>query len=251
MSFALSMRSVPLALDYATALSIFNRAEPWRNGGDDRPLPNKRTRNMGVRMDGDDVVFRYHRTDVVRWRLDGSYSIDTGGYSSRSTCEFATHFMPFWHSLMSEARHLRVDNKIYPMFGTQATVSAEGVVSGPGIGRFEEARVNRKKAKTMLTELGYYEYLAWHKAMYPMVRDNMPPSWKRKYAGESEVVGALRVGQEAYHDLMMGTCGDPSAVRDLLYRYLGDTHRIWDMTYHDTLPTTSNPRRYNIVPKEK
>jgi hypothetical protein len=251
MSFALSMRSVPYSLDYAGAVAIFNRAVPWRNGGDDRPLPNKRTRNMGVRMNGDDVVFRYHRTDVIRWKPDGSYELDTGGYNTRSTCEFATHFMPHRHRLSGETAHLRIEDKVYPMVGQQATVSRTGDVSGPGIGRFEERTVNRKKARTMLKEMGYYEYLAWHKLMYPMVRDTMPPSWRRRYMSEDEAAGALKVGQDAYHDLMMAMGGEPDTVRDKLYAAYGDRHGIWDVTYHDSLSYTANLRRYKLVSKEK
>lgn len=247
MSFGLRLGSVPFVTSYDGAVAFYERAKPWRNGGLDRPLVGKRARNMGVRMDGDDVVFRYHSTDVVTWHKHGGYTINTGGYSSRSTCEFATNFMPHGHALWHETRHLRVDQRVYPVHGTIMHVSAEGVVSGSGIGLFEERSVNRKKGRAMLKDMGYYEYLAWHKLIYPMVKDTMPPSWSRQLMDPHEVLMALKVGQEEYHSMMMALDGEPDAVRDKLYDFYGERYDIWDVTYHDTLSYTANLRRYNIV----
>ena len=249
MSFALSMRNVPRVTSYADAVRFYERCVPWRNGGKDRPLINKRTRDMGVRMNGDDVVFRYHRTDVIRWKPDDSYEIDTGGYSSRSTCDFATNFMPHYHSLFSEARYLRINDYVYAVFGSRLSVSAESTVSGDGLGRFEHQTINRKRARGMLKEMGYYPYLDWHKVMYPMVQDTMPPVWNRPYMDVDEKIGALALGVDAYYQIMMSAGGEPDAVRDLLYTARGTAYNIWDKTYHDTLPSSANLRRYNIVVK--
>lgn len=249
MSFALSMYGVPYAKTYNAAVALFEKSVPWRNGGDDRPLPNKRTRDMGVRMDGDDVVFRYHSTDVIRWHKDGSYTIYTGGYESRSTCEFASHFMPQNDYLARGTAHLRIGDRVYALAGQRVTVSETGAVSGPGLGVFRKGTVNRKKAKTLLTELGYYPYLAWYKLMFPMVKDTMPPSWKRRFMEESEVLGALQAGQEAYYDVLMSICGDPTAVRHMLYRMQGDPYGIWDYMDYDSLSYTDNPRSYAVVAK--
>lgn len=250
MSFALSMRSVPTVTSYEEAVAFYERCIPWRNGGDDRPLVGKRKRDTGVRMDGDAVVFRYSRTNVIRWNKDGSYTFDNGGYSSRSTSEFANTFMPRGHMLFGEARHLRIKDRVYAVWGRGLSVSAEGVVSGPGLGRFTHRTVNRKRARGLLKEVGYYEYLAWHKLMYPMVQDTMPPRWKRPYIDFSERLAALAQGQEAYHKLMMAIDGEPDSIRETLYMTRGDAHRIWDVTYHDWVPDTVNLRRYDIVMRE-
>jgi hypothetical protein len=247
MSFAINLRAVPFVMSYADAVQFYERTVPWRNGGLDSPLVGKRHRSTGVRMDGDDVVFRYHSTDVVRWHKHGGYTINTGGYSSRSTSEFATNFMPHGHAMMHEARYLRVDQRVYPVWGAVMHVSAEGVVSGPGLGMFKERSANRKKAREMLKEMGYYEYLAWHKLMYPMVKDTMPPSWRRELMAPQQVFMALKVGQEEYHSVMMALGGEPDTVREKLYMTYGDQHDIWDVTHHESLPYTANFRRYNIV----
>lgn len=248
MSFGFNMRGVPYVKTYNEAVAMFEKAVPWRNGGDDRPLPGKRSRTYGVRMNGDDVVFRYHRTDVIRWHKDGSYEIDTGGYNSRSTCEFANHFMPNRHWLAKQTAHLRIGDWVYPIVGTRVTVSETGAVSGSGLGRFKKTSINRKKAKAMLTELGYYPYLAWHKLMYPMVQDTMPSKYRRPFMSESNVIEALQAGQDAYHDLMVSYVGEPDTVRELLYRARGAAFGIYNYTHQDRVENTNG---YAVVPKEK
>ena len=247
MSFALSMHRVPYAKTYDEAVALYERAEPWRNGGDDRPLPSKRTRIMGVRMVGEDVVFRYHRTDVIRWRPGGSYTIDTGGYESRSTAEFASHFMPHYDYLRSGARHLRIRDRLYAMRGRCVTVSGTGEVSGSGLGVFRKKTVNRQNAKAMLTELGYSPYAAWHKLMYPMVQGAMPRQWQRSWLTGEEMLEGLSKGMEAYHDLMMSRFGAPETVRKDLYRVYGERFAIWDYVDHDSLSYTDSVRQYDIV----
>jgi hypothetical protein len=247
MAFALSMYRVPYAKTYDEAVALYERAEPWRNGGDDRPLPSKRTRIMGVRMVGEDVVFRYHYTNVIRWRPDGSYTINTGGYGSRSTAEFASHFMPQCDYLRSGALHLRIGDRLYAMPGRCVTVSKTGEVSGSGLGVFRKKTVNRRNAKAMLTELGYYPYAAWHKLMYPMVQGAMPAMWRRSWLTGEEMLECLSKGQETYHDLMMSRFGAPDTVRKDLYRVYGERFAIWDYVDHDHLSYTDNVRLYDVV----
>jgi hypothetical protein len=240
------MRDVAWVRSYAEAVAMFEKSVPWRNGGEDRPLPNKRQRTYGVRMSGDDVVFRYHTTDVIRWRPDESYTINTGGYSSRSTCEFASHFMPPRHWLTKETAHLSIDGTVYAVAGQRISVSGTGMVSGPGLGRFEKPSINRKKAKEFLTEVGYYPYVAWHKLMHPMVQDTMPERWRRRYVYEYDIAPMLH-DEEKWHDLMMSTAGDPPVLRELLYRYRGAEFGVFDHAYYDSLPSDTNLQRYAVV----
>lgn len=134
MTFGLSMRGVSYVTTYGAAVAMYNKATPWRGEDVDGecPLPQKRSRDYGVRMDGTDVVFRYHRTDVIRWHKDGSYTLDTGGYRTRSTGEFASNFMPQRHCLEKEASCLRINGEIWPIAGHKVTVSADGIPSGEG-----------------------------------------------------------------------------------------------------------------------
>jgi hypothetical protein len=225
---------------------MFEKAVPWRNGGDDRPLPGKRSRYYGVRMDGDNVVFRYHHTDVIRWKPDGSYEIDTGGYNSRSTCAFANNFMPWHHWLERETAHLRIDDTVYAVAGQRISVSKTGVVSGSGLGRFVKTHINRKNAKELLTELGYYKYVAWYKLMHPMVQDTMPDRWRRAYVAEYDVAPMLH-NEETWHTLMVSSAGEPHILRELLYRQHGESYGVFDHTYYDSVENTTNLQRYAVV----
>lgn len=246
MSFGLTMWGVPYAMTYNQAVALYEKAVPWRKGGDDRPLPGKRSRNYGVRMDGDDVVFRYYCTDVIRWHKDWSYEIDTGGYGSRSTCTFASHFMPHYHWIEKEMAHLRIADTVYAVAGQRISVSETGVVSGSGLGRFKKTTINRKKAKAMLTELGYYPYLAWHKLMHPMVQDTMPAQRRCAYVDECDIAPMLHCADK-WHELMMSWSGDPDTMRETLYRYCGREYDIYDHTYYDSVSYTTNVRRYAVV----
>lgn len=246
MSFGLSMNGVPWVKSYAEAVALFEKAVPWRNGGEDRPLPGKRNRNTGVRMDGDDVVFRYHYTDVIRWKPNGAYEINTGGHSSRSTCEFANHFMPNRHWLMRETAHLGIEGTIYAVAGQRINVSKTGVVSGSGLGRFEKTHINRKNAKELLTALGFYKYVAWHKLMHPMVQDTMPDRWRRPWVSEYDVAPMLH-NEETWHTLMVSAAGEPPILRELLYRQHGEAYGVFDRTYYDGVETTTNMQRYAVV----
>lgn len=243
MSFGLSMNGVAWVRSYAEAVAMFEKAVPWRNGGEDRPLPGKRNRNTGVRMDGDDVVFRYHHTDVIRWKPDGSYAIDTGGYNSQSTCTFASNFMPWHHWLMRETAHLRINDTVYAVAGARINVSKTGVVSGSGLGRFEKTRINRKNAKELLTELGYYKYVAWHKLMHPMVQDTMPHRWRRPWVSEYDVAPMLH-NEETWHTLMVSSAGEPPILREMLYRQHGEAYGVFDRTYYDSM---ENPNGCAVV----
>jgi len=236
MSFGLSMRGVSYVMTYDAAVAMYNKATPWR--GEDpegeRPLPQKRARDYGVRMDGTDVVFRYHRTDVIRWHMDGSYTMDTGGYRTRSTGEFATKFMPRTHYVEKEATHLRINGEIWPIAGHKVTVSADGTPSGEGLGVFVKRTVNRKKAKVLLDRLGYPAYRQWYETMSPMVRDTLDRPSQRKNVVGGEVEAWLK-DPEKWHELMVSNGGTPAQVREMMYEIHGDHQGVWDHERRDSV----------------
>lgn len=248
MTFGLSMRSVQHVTTYGAAMDMYNRATAWRGEDPDgeRPLPDKRSRDYGVRVDGNDVVFRYHCTDVIRWHRDGSYTLDNGGYRSRSTGVFASVFMPHRHWLQKDAAHLQIGDRIYPIAGHKVTVSADGVPSGEGLGEFVKCTVNRKKSKVLLERLGYPAYREWYNTMFPMVRETLPPTWQRKYAPASYIEAALK-DPEQWHELMMSQSGTPAQVREAMYRVHGDRHDVWD---YDRRDSVASAHGYEVRGKE-
>ena len=239
MSFGLSMGGVSYVTTHDAAVAMYNKATPWRGEDPDgeRPLPEKRSRDYGVRMDGTDVVFRYHRTDVIRWHKDGSYTLDTGGYRTRSTGEFASKFMPQRHYLGKDASHLRIGDRIYPIAGHKVTVSVDGVPSGEGLGQFVKRTVNRKKTKVLLERLGYPAYREWYETMFPMVRDTLGRPWQRRSVVGGEIEAWLK-DPEKWHELMVSNSGTPVQVREIMYEIHGDRHGVWDYDRRDSVRST-------------
>ena len=248
MSFGLSMRGVSYVTTHDAAVAMYNKATPWRGEDPDgeRPLPEKRSRDYGVRMDGTDVVFRYHRTDVIRWHKDGSYTLDTGGYRTRSTGEFASNFMPQRHWLQKEASHLRIGDRIYPIAGHKVTVSADDVPSGEGLGEFVKRTVNRKKSKVLLDRLGYPAYRQWYETMFPLVRETLPSRYRRDYLAEGYVEAALK-DPEKWHELMVSNGGTPAQVREMMYSVYGYYEGVWN---YDRRDSVANTHGYTVRGKE-
>jgi hypothetical protein len=48
--------------------------------------------NTYARLDGEDVVVRYHATDIVRLREDGSVVLNSGGWHTYTTKERLNYF---------------------------------------------------------------------------------------------------------------------------------------------------------------
>ena len=248
MTFGLSMRSVPYVRSHADAVAMYNRATPWRgeDPAGERPLPDKRDRSYGVRVDDTDVVFRYHHTDVVRWHADGSYTLNTGGYRTNSTGTFATTFMPLKHYLQKEATHLRIKERLYPIAGHKVTVSADEVPRGEGLGRFSKRKVNRAKAKVLLETLGYPAYRAWYETMFPMVRDTLPVEWRRDYYSDDSIQQSLG-DPEMWHGLMMSRAGTPAQVRKAMYARHGHQADIWLYEYEEFLGGSVEGHGWGVV----
>jgi len=242
------MYNVSWVRSHADAVDMYNKATAWRGEDPDgeRPLPQKRSRDYGVRMDGTDVVFRMYHTDVVTWHKDGSHTVNNGGYHTNSTCAFASNFMPNRHWLQKDATHLRIGDRIYPIAGHKVTVSADGVPSGEGLGEFVKRTVNRKKSKVLLEAQGYPAYRDWYNTMFPMVRETLPPTWQRKYAPASYIEAALK-DPEKWHELMMSQSGTPAQVREMMYRVHGDRHDMWDYDRRDSVASSHG---YEVRVKE-
>ena len=227
--YGLRMTSVPSVRSYKDAVGFYLKCDPWRGNepDDERPLMGKRYRSYGVRMSGSDVVFRYEHTDVVVWHDDDSYSINTGGYNTPSTCRFAENFMPAGHYLGKETNVLVIKGTAYAFAGHRINVSSDGVPSGEGLGVFSKKRINRKRSKELLIECGYPAYREWHNTMYPMVSDTMRTIWNYKFSDVQNVIGALRC-PDMWHNLMVSQLSKPEAVRRFIYEHLGKSFGIYD-----------------------
>jgi hypothetical protein len=212
--------------------------------GDERPIKgkeNSKQMHVRIRKNGD-AVFKYHHTDVVRWRPDDSYEIE--GYRSRSTCSFANCFIPVSHYLTKETTRLQIgswsDGVTYPVVGS-ATVYGDNVQTDAV---FVREVVNRKAAKGILAQTRYSEYRDWYNVMFPMVRDTLPPSWQRKWYSPIDMMAMLN-DVDRWHDIMMSTGGNPAAVREMLYRDSGD--RAYTTVQAATLPVSKANNTWRVT----
>jgi len=146
---ACAVRSIS---SHAEAVAFYERC-PVKRGhdyGDERPIKGKeRSRQMNVRIrKSGEVVFRYHSTDVVTWRPDNSYVIES--YASRSTCQFANSFIPAHHWLTKEGSRLGIgtwsEGTVHPVI-RKVTVHGDHVETDAV---FTRTVVNRKGAKEVL-----------------------------------------------------------------------------------------------------
>lgn len=182
MGFAINLYSVDAVSSYQSARRFHDKAaeKPWRTtiktptwsaARDDHPFPTVRKRHFGVREENGNIIFRYHNTDVVTWRPDGSTVVET--YHSQSTARFIQHFTPFngfkLHRSGYMAMHGRDrDHAAVPLLG-DFTVTPDGDVVPDKPAVFCIDRVKRAEAKKVREESGYTAFLAWRKVMEPLL----------------------------------------------------------------------------------
>jgi len=168
------------------------------------------------------VAFRYHRTDVITWHRDETYTLDT--WTSRSTCTFFNQFCPIGTYLTRDGRVLIIEDTAYAVCGKVHVKN--GKPSG-GLGQFRRERINREGAKHVLAETRYAEYREWYKIMKPLLGDQRQPFFRAEEALEDESNWP-----------MMASCwandGHPDRVRNAIYNRNGSD--CYTTEYADTLP---------------
>ena len=245
--FSVSMGDVPYVRNHAEALKFFHDAVPWRGSddGDERPLINKRHRQYGVRLDGTDVAFRMHYTDVIVWHADNSVTINT--FPSRSTCEFATNFLPFGTYLSNEAAHLYVNGWVYPVAGKSLRILSDDTVADNN-SVFAKRTVNRKNARALLATTNYAEYRKWYGVMSSMTGRVAP--WNRNYIAQGDAT-LLLADSEQWHELMMSNAGTPDQVRERIYNEQGYNYDVWDTEIRDRMPRDATLRGWEVRHADK
>jgi hypothetical protein len=225
---------------HAEAMAFYD-ACPTRKGqdyGDERLIKGKENSpQLGVRIVHNAVKFRYHRTDVVTWHPSNSYTVST--YMSRSTCEFASWFIPKDHHLTFSGTVLVTGDIMHPVVGSITVKS--GYVSHEHVGTvFQKKRIDRKAAKRVLAQTRYAEYRAWHKAMSPLVRGHMPTAYFR-----DDVRLEMIADESKWHDLMMSYESHPDKIRELIY--LQNYQEVYYYENCETLPRSWNLKGWRVA----
>lgn len=228
---------------YAEAVSFYDRCKARRGSahGDERPIKGKEgsKRIMGVRIEADRVMFRYHSTDVVQWRPDNSIRIKI--FNSPSTCRFACCFLPMMVELRRDAHVLRVGNTFYPT-ATTVVVKPDLCVDYEGHAPyFYRYVINRTRAKAALAKTRYAEYRAWFNLMFPIIKESKGRSWEVEWLDLTTTLNLLR-DEEQWYRLMMSYQGNPDEVRSVIYR----GNDVEDVVRTQTLPITANLGKWEV-----
>lgn len=251
--FGLNMRACAVnnLNNYADALAFYDSC-PTRRGteyGDSRPIRGKagsRDINVYVQSHSRRVCFRYHSTDVVVWSDNNECQIDLR-WDSRSTAEFANRFIPYRVDVINMCKGILLgnwtDGRVYPGRGVH-TLLPDGTLKPDGR-QFVQTRIDRAKAKALMTKVGYYEYLAWWKIMRPMVDRG---GAKVEFLSGHEIVEMLK-DPENYHRIMTSTLGHPDALRDAVYNF--SSHLLGEDPVHfehfePHLPASTNLAKWRV-----
>jgi hypothetical protein len=82
---------LPRLTNYADASRREAETKPIRGDADGtKPLGDRKKKWFNIRREGDDVILKAHRTDVVRFKPDGDVVINNGGWVSPTTHDFFT-----------------------------------------------------------------------------------------------------------------------------------------------------------------
>jgi hypothetical protein len=190
MSFGLSMHGVSYVQTYTEARAMHERAKPRRGSGSgDCQIPGKSSKITGISLRGEDVVFTYHRTDVVTWRPNGDCVLDLS-WSSHSTATFASRFTPPSVYVLGACDVLGYGgwtDGFYYRAGSYITIKANGEIEGTR--PFTIKTINRKRAKQALVDAAYPAFAAWYNVQAQFWEGNLH---RGNYRGEGELLNLIR-----------------------------------------------------------
>lgn len=239
MAFAITMGDVPRVYTYEQAVAFHTKAasKPWRNGGEDHPLVGERKRTRGVRMQGTDVIFRLHCTDVVTWHGPGQYTLNP--YPSRSTSVFADNFLPAGHYTTHECSALVIDDRKYKIPDPVTVCDDTPATITP----WQKLAVDRRKARALLATTPYEEYRVWWNATYPIIQDQV--SWRTaKYMRSQEIMDRFLAGSEEWGDMLWCREATPAHLREAIYdtarRTAQDVYQVKQCEYLEPHATVSS-----------
>ena len=97
MSFGAKADDVPVLYDYAEAARREAEVKPIRGRIPEcKPLGDRKKTHASIRREGDDIIVRLYRTDIVRYQPDGTVIVNQGGHESMSTRAYLNAILPMW-----------------------------------------------------------------------------------------------------------------------------------------------------------
>ena len=240
---AFALQNTATVGTYKEALDYYDAAKPWRgetDPGDERPFHGTRPRRVGVRMEGESVIFRYHQTDVVRW--DGPDRFVLELWESISTAAFINAATPMAVRATNATQALWFGNLVYPTDARERVVctrkdpnSSVWTPTYETRAVFQTDRVDRvaaKRAREGTNYAAYQRYYTMTKNMgfeiSDVDRDDARMAltghvyWSR-YQQLNVVLDALEKGEDNF-PLMYRADITPAQLREELYDKAGDVN---------------------------
>jgi hypothetical protein len=91
---------------YADAVRWESLVKPIRGRKEEcKPLGARNKSYANIRKDGDDIVVRLYRTDLVRYKPDGTIIVRQGGHESQTTRKYLNAILPMWFGSFQGKTH--------------------------------------------------------------------------------------------------------------------------------------------------
>jgi hypothetical protein len=96
-SFGAKADDVPVLYDYAAAARHEAAVKPIRGRTPEcKPLGDRKKTHASIRREGEDIIVRLYRTDIVRYQPDGTVIVNQGGHESLSTRAYLNSVLPLF-----------------------------------------------------------------------------------------------------------------------------------------------------------
>lgn len=97
MSFGANPTDVRVMKTYADAVRWEAEVKPIRGRAEEcKPLGARNKSHANIRKEGEDIVVRLYRTDIVRYQPDGTIIVNQGGHESQTTRKYLNAILPMW-----------------------------------------------------------------------------------------------------------------------------------------------------------
>lgn len=106
MSFGANPNDVNRMNTYADAVRWELLVKPIRGRKEEcKPLGARNKSYANIRKDGDDIVIKLYRTDIVRYQPDGTIIVNQGGHESMTTRKYLNAILPMWFASFQGKTH--------------------------------------------------------------------------------------------------------------------------------------------------
>lgn len=222
---------------YGQAKNYWEKTKPWRGRADQnsRPVGTRRQVDTTIRQDGEDYVVRYHQTDIVRFRPNGSLTFQA--YPSLSTNALARRFTPsgvtvdyrsdgyFVGLIVNDKWTMHKVEKVFTLHR-----QADGSWMIEGTLPLIRTSVDRTAANAVYKEAGYRDFAAFMRAAEKLDPPENLPDWQRyrqrwsRFVQQHQIIEYFEQGLDGWHALAE-KLPRPTQALEIVREHLVKKHR--------------------------